>query len=142
MKWKTIKRILLSILSVFVLLVIVLAVHIYVVTKPKVDEHTRVMARIDIHQPIDQSQSNKITAWLYQQKGVDHVLCNSKTSIAIFSFSPLHANANDIATHLKSELNYPNATRYIPSEKEMQSGCPVASTSFAYKAYHFIKNIF
>jgi hypothetical protein len=142
MKWKITKRILLGTFSVFVFLVIVLAVHIYIVTKPKVDEHTRVMARIDIHQSIDQQQADKITSWLYKQKGVDHVLCNSKTSIAIFTFSPLNANANDITTHFKSDLNYPSATRYIPSEKELQGSCPVAKTSVAYKTYSFIKHIF
>ncbi|MBS1933363.1 MAG: hypothetical protein JST96_05135 [Bacteroidetes bacterium] len=142
MKWNIIKKILIGTFSVFLLLIVVLAIHIHVVTKPKVDGQTRVMARIDVHQPIDQKQANEITAWLYKQKGVDHVLCNSKTAIAIFTFSPLKADANDIAVHFKSDLNYPNATRYIPSEKELQGSCPVASTSFTYKAYSYIKHIF
>jgi hypothetical protein len=139
---KTIKKILLGTFSFFALMIIVLAVHIYVVTKPKVDEHTRIMARIDINKPIDQQDANKITAWLYQQNGVDHVLCNPKTSIVVFTYSPLKANANSIAENFKNDLNYSDAKRYIPTEAEMQGGCPVASTSFTYKAYRFVKHIF
>ena len=139
---KTIKKIALGALSFLALMIIVLAVHIYVVTRPKVDEHTRIMARIDMNKYIDQQDADKITAWLYQQNGVDHVLCNPKTSIAVFTYSPLKANANSIAANLIANLNYPDAKRYIPSEAEMKGGCPVASTSFTYKAYSFIKHIF
>jgi len=129
--------------GIFLFLILVLAVHIYIVTKPKApDEHTRVMARIDIRQPVSVDESNNITAWLYQQRGVDHVLCNPKTAIVVFTFSPLKANADAIAVNFKTALNYPYSKRYVPTEKELQSGCPVASTSFSYKAYKFIKNIF
>lgn len=100
------------------------------------------MARIDIKQPVTQYDANKITAWLYQQNGVDHVLCNPKSEIVVFTFSPLKANANDIAKNFKTALNYANATRYMPSVEELQKSCPVAATSFSYKAYKFIKNIF
>jgi len=61
----------------FLFLVLVLAVHIYWVTRPKApDANTKIMARIDIKQPITQADADKITTWLYQQKGIDHVLVN------------------------------------------------------------------
>ena len=143
MKRNRIKKTLLWSGGIFLFLVMVLAVHIYIVTRPKAPtEHTRIMARIDIKQPISQDESNKITTWLYQQQGVDHVLCNQKTDIVVFTFSPLKANANEIASNFKSALNYPNAQRYIPTEAEMQGGCPVATTSFSYKMYKMVKNIF
>jgi len=143
MKRNRIKKILLWSGGIFLFLVMVLAVHIYVVTRPKpATEKTRIMARIDIKQPISQEESNKITEWLYQQQGVDHVLCNQKSNIVVFTFSPLKANANQIASDFKTVLNYPNAKRYVPTEAEIQGGCPVASTSFTYKMYKAVKNIF
>ena len=137
-KWK---RIALSVAGVFVLGVIVLAVHIYVVTRPRVDASTRIMARIDIKQDIDQADADKITAWLYRQKGVDHVLVNPQSDIAIFSFAPVQNNANLIVADFKREMTY-KAERNIPTAEEMKGGCPVAKTSATYKVYTFIKNIF
>jgi len=141
MQKRTWKRIALTVLGVFVLGVIVLAVHIYVVTRPRVDASTRVMVRIDIKQDIDQTDADKITAWLYRQKGVDHVLVNPQSDIAIFSFAPVRNTANRIVADLKREMPY-TVQRNIPTPEEMKGGCPVAKTSLSYKVYAFIKNIF
>jgi hypothetical protein len=137
------KRVLLGAVSVFLLLTVVLVVHIYIVTRPKApDAHTRIMARIDIKQPINQDDANKITTWLYQQKGIDHVMCNPKTEIVVFTFFPIKTNGNQVVNDFKSNFNYNKAQRYIPTEAELKGGCPAASTSFAYKTYNFFKNIF
>jgi hypothetical protein len=142
MKRRTLKKILLTSLSVFALLVVVLCVHIYIVTRPKAPtEKSRVMARIDFKQPINQDDAVKITAWLYQQKGVDHVLVNPKSEIAIFTFYPVKVNANDIVKNLTSSLNY-KAERYIPTEADLAKSCPVSPNSFSYKFYKTIKQIF
>jgi hypothetical protein len=137
-KWK---RIALSVLGVIVLGAVVLVIHIYVVTRPRVDASTRVMVRVDIKQDIDQADAGKITAWLYQQKGVDHVLVNPQSDIAIFSFAPVQNNADRIVAGFKRELPY-RAERYKPTAEEMKGGCPVAKTSVSYKVYAFIKSIF
>lgn len=123
-------------------LVLVLAVHIYVVTRHRVDASTRVMARIDLHQPVTGDDANRITAWLYQQKGVDHVLCNAKTQIVVFTYSPLVSNGNDISDRLRDRLRYPLAQRYVPSQKDLQGSCPVASSSFVYKISSFFNRVF
>jgi hypothetical protein len=142
MNKKSIKKILLYAASILGFLILVLAVHIYIVTRPKApDAHTRIMARIDIKQPITQDEAGKITAWLYQQKGVDRVLVNPTTDIAIFTFFPIQTNANLILSHFKSSFHL-QADRYLPSAEAMQGGCPVASTSATYKVYSFIKHIF
>jgi hypothetical protein len=127
--------------SIFLILLAILAVHIYVVTRHRVDSKTRVMARIDVKQFVSKDDANKITEWFYKQQGVDHVLCNPKTEIVIFTFSPLIANANKIVENFKAEFNYKNSIRYIPSEEELDRSCPVAA-SFTYKAVKFIKHIF
>jgi hypothetical protein len=137
------KKILLSTLGVFFLFVAVLATHIYIVTRPKAPTaNTRMMARIDIKQPITQNEANNITTWLYQQKGIDHVLCNPKSDIVVFTFFPMKTTGDQIVKDFKSSFNYSKAQRYIPTEAELKGGCPVASTSFAYKTYNFFKNIF
>jgi len=142
MKKRIWKRIALGTLSIFGLLVIVLCVHIYVVTRPKpMDAHTRAMARIDIRQPITQADADKITAWLYQQKGIDRVLVNPQSDIAVFTFFPVQTTANRIVGDFKASLPY-KAERFIPSADAMKNGCPVASTSATYKVYSFFKHIF
>lgn len=138
---RTLKRTALTLIAVFVFLVVVLAVHIYVVTRPRVDANTRIMARIDIRQPIDQHDADKITAWLYRQKGVDHVLVNPATDIAIFTFAPLQNNAARIIQDFKAGMPY-KAERHLPKAGEMTGGCPVAATSMTYKVYSFMKHIF
>lgn len=138
-KWK---RIAITAGSVLVLGTVVLAFHIWWVMRPRVDATTRIMARIDIRQQIDPAGAERITAWLYRQKGVEHVLVNPKVGIAVFTYSPLQNNANVITQQFRQELAYSGAARVVPSETEMAMGCPVAATSFAYKAYKFMTHIF
>lgn len=143
MKKRAIKKMALWTTSVFLLLVAVLCIHIYIVTRPKApDANTIVMARIDIKQPITKADADKITEWMYQQNGIDHVVCNPSMDNIVFTFFPIKANANDITAQLKTAFNLQNAKRYLPTEAEMQSGCPVASTSYTYKVYNFIKKTF
>jgi hypothetical protein len=112
------------------------------VTRPKIDASTRVMARIDLHQTITNEQAGLITSWLYKQKGVDHVMVNDQASIAIFTYAPIQADANKITADLASNFNYPDARRYVPSEKELNGGCPVASGSMMYKVSKAMQNLF
>jgi len=143
MKGKLLKKVLLSVGAVGLLLSAVLCVHIYLVTRPKTpDATTIVMARVDFKQDINQEDADKITNWLYQQKGIDHVLCNPATDILIFTFFPVKTSANEVVENLKANFKYSKMVRFIPSEKDLQGGCPVASNSFSYKAYNFIRHIF
>jgi hypothetical protein len=123
------------------LLVVVLCVHIYIVTRPKpIDAYTKAMARIDFKQDLTGNDSVLITSWLYQQKGIDHVLCNPKNDIVVFTFFPAQTTANKIVADFKSSHNY-KAQRYVPTEAEIASGCPMSSST-SYKFYSFIKHVF
>lgn len=142
MSKKIIKRVVLGILSFIALMFIVLAVHIYMVTRPKApDAHTLIMARIDIKKDIDSTDAQKITQWMYTQKGIDHVLCNPQTNIVIFTYHPILNTADHIISGFQKEMKYP-ADRYMPSAEELQKGCPVASNSFSYKMATYLKKIF
>lgn len=126
MKKKTFKKMFIVASLTFVLLLTVLAVHIYWVTRNSApDATTKVMARMDLKQTVSSDESDAITNWLYQQKGVDHVLCNPTTKIVVFTFSPVKNNGNDIVKKFNQSFHF-SASRYIPTEEELQSGCPVA----------------
>lgn len=139
MRKQRVKKIAGITLVTFLALTTVLVIHIWWVTRPRVDASTRVMARIDIHQPIDQTAASTITGWLYAQNGVDRVMCNPSTGIAVFTYSPLKADANAIAARFSKELPYHNASRFVPTEDQMKNGCPVSPNSFTYRAYTYLK---
>jgi len=142
MNSKTVKNILKWAGGVLSFLVVVLAVHIYLVTRPKAPtEHTVAMARIDLKQTIDQRDADQINEWLSQQKGVDHVLCNPESAVVVFTFRPFRTSANRLVSDFKTHFHY-KAERYIPTREEMQNGCPVANTSLTYKVYQFFQRIF
>jgi hypothetical protein len=128
--------------GVFLLGVLALAVHIYVVTRPRVDGHSRGMARIDLHQKIGRSDADRITAWLSRQKGVDHVLVNSGTAIAVFTYTPVTANPGLIIKAFRDSLPYSKSVRYLPTAPEVRRGCPMTATPVTNKIYQFIKNFF
>jgi hypothetical protein len=110
--------------AVFLLAAITIGIHIYWVTRTHADARTRYMARIDLHQPIDQADAARIKTWLLQQKGVDRVLVNPRWSTAVFTFTP-SANVNGIVQDFKASLPYRNAVRYLPTIAQMKRGCPV-----------------
>lgn len=142
MKRQTVKKILTVSLSVFAFLVVVLCVHIYIVTRPKpLDPNARIMARVDFKKDINQDDAGKITTWLYQQKGVDHVLVNPKSKIAIFTFFPAKTNGNDVVKNMNTDLNY-DGVRNIPTQAELMKSCPVSPNSLSFKVYKTIKQIF
>src|SRR5882757_10906760 len=116
-KWK---RFVLGVLSVFLFLVLILCVHIYIVTRHKApDANTRIMARLDIKQPITAEDAGKIIAWLYSQKGVDHVLVNPQSNIAVFTFAPVKNSADQIVSDFRSSLPY-KAERYLPAAADLK----------------------
>jgi hypothetical protein len=141
MKKRNWKRIVLMSSAIFVGLVVILGVHIWWVTHPRIDAGTRVMARIDMHQPITQDDASKITAWLYQQKGVEHVLVNPGGEIAVFSVAPAKNDVNRIVEDFRTRTPYTNAVRFMPRLDPNAAGCPVATTSLTYKVYKFVQRI-
>ncbi len=125
-----------------VLGIVVLAIHIWWVMRPHPNARTRIMARIDINQPIREADAGKVTAWLYQQKGVDRAVVSPKTGIVIFTYAPLMNDGDVITQSFRRDLAFSHAVRIKPTESEIANGCPVAGASFAYKAYAFMSHIF
>jgi hypothetical protein len=125
------------------LLLAVLAVHVYIALRPvKITPDLREMARIDVHQPMTDQDAASITAWLYKEKGVDHVLVNPKTQKVIFTYFPYQTSARQITKDFKTALPY-SADQFMPTEDQMMSGgCPVAAVNFSLKVRSLFKHIF
>ncbi|HUZ61411.1 MAG TPA: hypothetical protein VMU83_21730 [Hanamia sp.] len=134
------KKLFKTIMIVFGFLTIVLVIHIYWVTRPKTfDTHTIVMARIDIKNSLSLKDADKIKTWLYQQKGVKHVLVNPKTQIAIFTFYPMKASGDQIVHKFQTVFNY-NAKRFVPTKQELENSCPALPDNVTQKISSFIKH--
>ena len=141
MKLKLLKKILLYTVSTVVLLLLVLFLHIYLVYRPRApDANTRVMARIDIKQPISQDQANQIKTWMTHQNGIDHVLVNQQSQIVVFTFFPIKTTGNQIVKNFQSTFNL-KSDRFMPTAKELSSGCPAAGSSYTYKIYKLITHL-
>ena len=142
MKKELLKKVLTGAGILFGLLVVVLCVHIYIVTRPKpMSAEMRIMARVDFKQDLNTDDAAKITTFLYQQKGIDHVLCNPAGKLVVFTFYPAKTSAEQIIGNLNLSLPY-NGSRFLPSKNQLASGCPVAATSFTYKAYKIFNHLF
>ncbi len=140
---KFIKRSLVISGFTLLLLLTILCVHVYMATRPHAPDPDAVaMARIDVKQVITQADADKITACLYQQNGIDHVLCNPQTGVAVFTYYPAKTTADLIINAFKSQSDY-KITRFIPSAADLAKGCPAMSNhSLTYKVYSFFKHIF
>lgn len=134
MRSKTVVK---SVLIATLVLFVILVVHIIWVTRPtKTTVPNVAMARIDFQAPINDVQGKAITAWLYAQKGVTHVLCNTSSKIAVFTFYPSQVNATQLANQLSKYMQIP-ATRYLPDKEAIENGCPVVSISTQQKIEQF-----
>jgi hypothetical protein len=126
MRSKTVVK---SVLITTLVLFVILVVHILWVTRPtKTNVPNVAMARIDFQAPLNNIQGKAITAWLYAQKGVTHVLCNTSSKIAVFTFYSSQVNATQLAKQLSGYMQIP-ATRYLPAKEEIDNGCPIVSIS-------------
>lgn len=136
------KKTLLTTGSIFILLVMVLGIHIYLVTQPKTpDATTMAMARIDFKQDISASDAATIYMWLIDHKGIERVMFSANNNNVVFTFSPLLIDAEKIAHDIQISLHY-KAFRYLPGAEDMKKGCPVSQTSVSNSMYRYIKNIF
>ena len=137
---KRIIKILLYSFGTFLFLFAVLAVHIYFVYRPAPDAYSKVMARIDIKQPINQDGANKISAFMVHQKGVDHVLVNPDTRIVVFTFFPVQTTGDQVVSKFKAHFGY-QANRFMPTAENLKQSCPMAASSYTYKIYKAITSI-
>lgn len=142
MKSGLIKKVIAGMAGTFVLMLVVLCIHLYIMTRPGVtDPKVAALARIDLKQNISEADAAKIGSWLYGQQGIDHVLCNAPAGVVVFSYYPARVSADAIVSNFKAGFNYPLATRFVPSENDLKGSCPVLAGSLSYKLIEFFKHI-
>lgn len=125
MKNQLVKRVLISISAVTLLLLMILGVHIYLVTRPQpIDPKAIVMARIDMHEDINQADADRIVTYMNTQPCVNHTYVNPNSDIVVFTFFPAQAKGDDIVKKFKEDLHYKNAVRFMPTAAQMKGGCP------------------
>lgn len=136
-----ITKIVLYSISTVLFLFMVIAVHIYFVYRPTAPTaYTRIMARIDIKQPITQQDANNITSWMVHQKGIDHVKVNPDSKIVIFTFFPIKTTGNQVVDNFKHAFNL-KAERFMPTAQQLQGSCPMAGSSYTYKIYKIMAKL-
>lgn len=137
---QTFKRVARWIGGILTFLLLVLAIHIYIVTKPKPPgENTVVMARIDVSPQMKESNAHDYASWLYKQPGVQHVMCNTNNSNVVFTYYPIKNDADRITDNFASHFQI-NAQRFKPSKEQMMAGCPVGNAGSGF--YGFIASLF
>lgn len=107
-----------------VLLFLVLVVHIAIMVKGRTvpSNPTVQMARADFATNTPQSIINTVSFKVKKCQGVKETFYNPESGIFIYTFDNRLNNSESI---LKSAiLPNINASRYIPSEKELSQGCP------------------
>ena len=136
------KRSLFILSTLLLLLVAAVTVHVYLVTRVRPhDEHTRILARMDFPRRLTAGDSALITTWLYGRKGVDRVLCNPAGKLVIFSFFAKKTSAGTVINDFNESMAY-HVIRHLPSEAEMNMGCPFISGSLGYRMSLFFKHLF
>lgn len=126
-------------------LFIVLAVHIYSVTKPVYyDNNDLQLARIDFRQDLDAAEASKVRSFVMAMPGVQNVMFNEHDRTLVYGYTLGQQTSENVFTSLMRSGDY-KAVRFIPTEEQMASGCPMGGgnkNSFVYRAsatiYHFL----
>lgn len=95
---KIIKKVLIVCLSIFLVLTAVLAVHIYQVTRPKVEFNNSnlEMARIDFSSPIDSITAKQVKSQTLKIGGVKHAYFNIPDGILVYGFNSDLTNGQEV----------------------------------------------
>lgn len=142
MKKPIIIRVLLSILGSIVIMMGVLAFHVYEVTKRKNDfRDYRQLSRIDFTSPLDTSEALTIRNQIASVKGVEAVYVNPSQKNAVFTYDNRIVSAAEVLALVRKQPAY-GAKLYLVSNSEVGKGCPVVNpNSFSYKTTRFLSSI-
>lgn len=142
MKKPIIIRILLSILGCIVIMVGVLAYHIYEVTKRKNDfRDYRQLSRIDFSIPIDTLQALTIRNQIASVQGVEAVYVNASQQNVVFTYDNRIVSAAEVLALVRKQPSY-GAKLYLVSNSDVGKGCPVIDpNSFSYRTTRFLSSI-
>jgi hypothetical protein len=145
MKKKRLLKIAIWMTSSCVVLIGVLLIHIYMVTRP-IDygaNATIQMSRIDFKQPVAATEVIKIQAFVKQLPGVKNAVFNTDSGILIYTYQNEQQNSLNVYTKLMNYRNY-KAERFVVTASQASNGCPVMNdkNSFNGKLTAYISHLF
>jgi len=128
--------------GVSLVLAIVLAAHIYVVTKPADVHHNNwQLARIDIQQPVETASLDEAIAKVKSEPGVKHAFLNRQDGIIVYGYEPGTLEPETVLSQVNS-LSVMARAFEVSAETAAQ-GCPVIDkSSMTYRFSTFLRNLF
>lgn len=130
--------------SIFSLLVVVLVVHIYLVTRPStpLPNHNVYLSRIDFKESVDSLEANRIMNHVRTLEGIANAYFNIPAGTLVYGYKKGTQSPEKVYQEV-SKFTTLKAERLIISEEDMAKGCPAFDkSSFTYKFGEFVKNVF
>jgi hypothetical protein len=143
-KYRKLKIALLSIASIFLILVLVLVIHIANAKPVEIDNATLQVSRIDFEAPLSKEQKSLIRKHLKSIDGVKTEHFNLEKGVLVYFHDNNVVDAQTVFQKLSSSLPF-EATPYVVSpDLASKKVCPAVSNthSFGYKFSRGIQRIF
>jgi hypothetical protein len=132
---KNITKIIAWALSIAFVLFLVLAVHIYQVTKPvHYDNGDLQLSRIDFKQDIDSAEAIRISHFVAGMPGIQNAMFNLHDRTLVYGYTLGKQNSEQVYNELIRFGQY-KALRFVPDQAQLVGGCPLGKdkNSFVYK---------
>ncbi len=130
--------------SILLLLLVVLVVHIYMVTRPRqYDNNNLQLSRIDFKQPVSADEAAKIRHFVAAMPGVDNAMFNQHDQTLVYGFNTGLQNSANVYKQLMAFGHY-SAKAFVPDATQLASGCPMGkgNDGFVYKLSASISRLF
>lgn len=143
MKTKIIlKRVVLSLLVVFMLLVGTLVIHIATVSPKKVDNSNLQISKIDFIEPIDSIKGKEIKRIFNSIDGVKKYRLNLSKQTLVYFHDNKVTNASKVFDEFSQKTNIKASPYILPKELQGKSVCPVIEkNSITYRVSSGIQRI-
>jgi hypothetical protein len=142
MKNLLLKRLLIAAGSIFLLLVLILFVHIYQVTRPTQDQDLRArqLSRIELTEKLDTEGERSLMKDLTSMKGIAIAKLSKTENAVIYELDPTVQSTDKVVSKL-SKNGYP-VKKFELSKEQQGKGCPVIDkSSVTYKVGSFFQSI-
>ncbi|WP_158859295.1 heavy-metal-associated domain-containing protein [Lunatibacter salilacus] len=138
-----IKKIILGVAGIAVLLIGILAVHIYQVTAAKKSKAPSLaMSKILLHEELDSLSSLELKSFIQINDGVKDARINRAAGHAICLYDRNSADVRDIISSINQKFEL-QATLFQPSADELAMSCPaIDRNSVTFKLGNFFENLF
>jgi len=132
--------------SILTLLIIVLAVHIYMVIPTKEENPTASwqLSRIDIKEPLplSENQVKEINRSIKSIDGVERAVVNKDHGTLVVAYFPSKNNIDLIYSRFTENTDI-STSLFKPTKDQLAASCPVINkNSISYRMGSFFQNIF